>query len=197
MTSSKPDFEIKSADGFLRKIFFMTLVVLLVYIILGIAGFFLWFAFPVEKINGLTYLKGNNLIYYYIIINLQDIIGVLFFSHFVYYRYINTSSPIKDGLLLGLYLIIASWFIDLIIYVFIRKTLPSAEEYFLGKNQPEIGIAWLFAFISALFSGWLHRENKKFIRKVRYPRLIFIFILLTISSVIITTIAILFFDIKP
>jgi len=197
MTNSQPYLEIKSDDGFLRKIFLMTIVVFLVYIILGIVGFFLWFAFPVEKINGLTYLKGNNLIYYYLIINLQDIIGVLFFSHIVYYRHINTSSPIKDGFLLGLYLIIASWFIDLIIYVFIRKTLPSVEEYFLGKNQPEIGIAWLFAFISALCSGWLHTENKKFIRKIKYPRLILIFILLTISSVVLTAIAILFFDIKP
>jgi hypothetical protein len=28
---------------------------------------------------------------------------------------------------------------------FLRKTLPSLHEYFLGKNQPEIGIAWLIA----------------------------------------------------
>ena len=175
----------------------MTLVVFLVYIILGIVGFFLWFAFPVEKINGLTYLKGNNLIYYYIIINFQDIIGILFFSHIVYYKRINTSSPIKDGFLLGLYLIIASWLIDLVVYVFIRKTLPTIEEYFLGKNQPEIGIAWLIAFISALCSGWLHVENKKHIHRIKYSKLILIMILLTLTSVALTVIGILFFDIKP
>jgi hypothetical protein len=197
MTDFQANLQIKSDDSFLRKLFLLTLVVFLVYIILGIVGFFLWFAFPVEKINGLTYLKGNNLIYYYIIINFQDIIGVLFFTHIVYYKRINTTSPIKDGLLLGLYLIIASWLIDLVVYVLIRKTLPSLEEYFLGKNQPEIGIAWLIVFISALCSGWLHAENKKLIRRIKYPRLILIIILLTITSIALTAIGILFFDIKP
>lgn len=197
MTDFQANLQIKSDDSFLRKLLLLTLVVFLVYIILGIVGFFLWFAFPVEKINGLTYLKGNNLIYYYVIINFQDIIGVLFFAHIVYYKRINTTSPIKDGLLLGLYLIIASWLIDLIVYVVIRKTLPSLEEYFLGKNQPEIGIAWLIAFISALCSGWLHVENKKFIRRIKYPRLIRIILLLTITSIALTIIGIHFFDIKP
>jgi len=175
----------------------MTLVVLLVYIILGIIGFFLWFAFPVEEINGLTYLKGNNLIYYYFIINFQDIAGVLFFSHIIYYKRINTTSPIRDGFFLGLYLIVASWLIDLIVYVFIRKTLPTIEEYFLGKNQPEIGIAWLIAFLSALCSGWLHSENDKLIRRIRNSRLTLIVILLTVISVLLTVIGIIFFDIKP
>jgi hypothetical protein len=197
VTDFQPSLPIKSHDSFLRKLVLMTLVVLLTYVILGIVGFFLWFAFPVETINGLTYLKGNNLIYYYAIINFQDIIGVLFFSHIAYYKHINTSSPIKDGILLGLYLVIASWLIDLAVYVFIRKTLPSAEEYFLGKNQPEIGIAWLTAFISALCSGWLHMENKKFICRINYSRLIQTIILLTITSVSLTAIGIIFFDIKP
>jgi hypothetical protein len=197
MTDFQPDHVIKTDDGFLRKLFLMTVVVFSVYIILGTTGFFLWFAFPVEKINGLTYLPGNNLIYYYLIINFQDIIGVLFFSHIFYYRRINTSSPLKEGSLLGIYLVIASWLIDLFVYVFVRKTLPTIEEYFLGKNQPEIGIAWLFAFLSALCSGWLHTENKKLVRRIKYQRLILIIILLTISSAAITTFAILFFDIKP
>ncbi len=197
MNDFQANLQIKSDDSFIRKLLMMTLVVFLVYIILGVVGFFLWFAFPVEKINGLTYLKGNNLIYYYLIINFQDIIGVLFFAHIVYYKRINTTSPIKDGLLLGLYLVIASWIIDLIVYVFIRKTLPSLEEYFIGKNQPEIGIAWLIAFISALCAGWLHVENKKLLRRIRYPRLIFIIFLLTITSTLLTVIGILFFDIKP
>ena len=197
MTDFQANLQIKSDDSFLRKFLLLTLVVFLVYIILGIVGFFLWFAFPVEKINGLTYLKGNNLIYYYIIINFQDIIGVIFFAHIVYYKRINTTTPIKDGLLLGFYLIIASWVIDLIVYVLIRKTLPSLEEYFLGKNQPEIGIAWLIAFISALCSGWLHVENNKLIRRIKYPGLILIIFLLTITSTALTVVGILFFDIKP
>jgi hypothetical protein len=86
----------------------------------------------------------------------MDIVGILLLSHIIYYRFINTTTPIKDGVILGLYLIIFSWLLDLVVYVFIRKTLPSIQEYFLGKNQPEIGIAWLIAYISALCSGYLH-----------------------------------------
>ena len=169
----------------------------LIYLILGITGFFLWFAFPVEKINGLTYLKGDNLIYYYIIINLLDILGVIFFTHIIYFKRINTTFQIKDGFFIGLYLLIASGLIDLFIYVFIRKTLPSAEEYFLGKNQPEIGIAWLIGFISALCSGWLHTENKTFVRHISHTKLIFTLLALVVASIILTVIGIRFFDIRP
>jgi hypothetical protein len=187
----------KINDSFLRKLSLMTIVVFLVYIILGIVGFFLWFAFPVEKINGLTYLLGNNLIYYYIIVNFMDIAGIIFFSHIVYYKHINTTTPIKDGVFLGLYLMIASWLIDLVIYVFIRKTLPSIHEYFLGKNQPEIGIAWIIAFASAVCSGWIHVENRSFVRNFIYRKSLLLLLLLTIISATFTIVGILFFDIKP
>jgi len=192
MTHLQTNIQSGLNDSFLRKLAFMSLVVFLVYTILSIIGFFLWFAFPVEKINGLTYLMGNNLIYYYIIVNFVDISGVLFFSHFIYYKRINTTTPLKDGVFLGLYLIIISWLVDLAVYVFIRKTLPSIQEYFLGKNQPEIGIAWLIAFTSALIAGQLHAENRNIFRKSMLALL-----LLTIISVAFTIIGILFFDIKP
>ncbi len=48
--------------SFLRKFAFMTIVVFAVYSILSVVGFFLWFAFPFEKIHGLTYLRRNDLI---------------------------------------------------------------------------------------------------------------------------------------
>jgi hypothetical protein len=192
MTHLQTNIHSELNDSFLRKLALMSLVVFLVYTILSIVGFFLWFAFPVEKINGLTYLIGNNLIFYYIIVNFADIAGVLFFSHFIYYKRINTTAPLKDGIFLGLYLIIISWLIDLAVYVFIRKTLPSIQEYFLGKNQPEIGIAWLIAFTSALIAGQLHAENRNIFRKSMLALL-----LLTIISVAFTIIGILFFDIKP
>jgi hypothetical protein len=94
-------------------------------------------------------------------------------------------------------LIIFSWLIDLVIYVFIRKTLPSIHEYFLGKNQPEIGIAWLIAYISALCSGYIHVENRNFVRKISYRKLIAAILILAIVSTIFTVVGILFFDIKP
>ena len=197
MTDLQSNVEAKSNAGFLRKLAFMSLVVFSVYTLLGIIGFFLWFAFPVEEINGLTYLMGNSLIFYYLIVNFMDIVGILFLSHVVYYRFISTSTPIKDGLFLGLYLVIISWLIDLVVYVMIRKTLPSIQVYFLGKNQPEIGIAWLIAFASALCSGYIHVENKSFVRNLSYRKLLYSIFVLTIVSTFLTVLGILFFDIKP
>jgi hypothetical protein len=197
MTEFQSPVHTGSNTGFLRKLAFMTLVVFSVYIILGIIGFFLWFAFPVEVKNGMTYLVGNSLIFYYIIVNFMDIIGILILSHIVYYRYVNTTTPIRDAALLGLYLIIFSWLIDLVVYVFIRKTLPSIHEYFLGKNQPEIGIAWLIAYISSICSGYIHVHNRNFVRNISYRKLIYTILLLLIVSTIFTVSGILFFDIKP
>lgn len=184
-------------DSFLRKLLLMTLVVFTVYIILGIIGFFLWFAFPVEKINGLTYLAGNNLIYYYLIVNFMDIAGILFLSHIIYFRYIHTTRPIKDGVFLGIYLVIMSWLIDLFVYVVIRKTLPSVQEYFLGKNQPEIGIAWLIALAAAICSGSLHMKNNDFVRNFIPRKWVITSLILIFVSAIATIIGILYFDIKP
>ncbi len=187
----------KINDSFLKKLLYMTQVVFIVYGILGIAGFFLWFAFPVETINGLTYLKGNSLIYYYLIVNLLDIAGVLYASHIIYYKRINTSTPVKDGVLTGIYLVVASWLIDLFVYVFIRQTLPSIHEYFLGKNQPEIGIAWVIAFASALCAGWLHQDIKNNAPTNAAKKWALALGSLTLISALLTVIGISFFDIKP
>jgi hypothetical protein len=181
----------------MRKFAFMTIVVFAVYIILGVVGFYLWFAFPVEKINGLTYLRRNDLILYYIIVNFNDIAGVLLFSHIIYYKYVKTKTPVKDGFFLGIYLIIFSWILDLLVYVFIRKTLPTIDEYFLGKNQPEIGIAWLIAFLSALCSGWLHAEDKSHVRRFNYKNAVLLVLILTIISAVLTVVGIVFFDVRP
>jgi hypothetical protein len=183
--------------SFLRKFAFMTIVVFAVYTILSVVGFYLWFAFPVEKINGLTYLRRNDLILYYFIVNFNDIAGVLLFSHIIYYHYVKTATPIKDGIFLGIYLLIFSWILDLFVYVFIRKTLPTLNEYFLGKNQPEIGIAWLIGLLSALYSGWLHSEDKNLIRRFSYKKAGESVLILTLISAALTVIGIGFFDIRP
>ena len=44
-----------------KKFLFMTLVVIATAGILGVAGFYLWFVFPVQTINGLTYLRTSDL----------------------------------------------------------------------------------------------------------------------------------------
>ena len=183
--------------SFLRKFAFMTVVVFAVYTILSVVGFFLWFAFPVEKINGLTYLRRNDLVLYYFIVNFNDIAGVLLFSHIIYYKYVKSTTPIKDGVFLGIYLLIFSWILDLFIYVFIRKTLPTLDEYFLGKNQPEIGIAWLIGFLSAVYSGWLHSKDQNNIRRFNYKKAGQTLIILTLISAVLTVVGIGFFDIRP
>jgi hypothetical protein len=187
----------KVSGSFLRKFAFMTIVVFAVYSILSIVGFYLWFAFPVEKINGLTYLSQNDLILYYTIVDFNDIAGVLLFSHIIYFKYVNSSTPIRDGVFLGIYLVIFSWILDLFVYVFIRNTLPTIDEYFLGKNQPEIGIAWLIAFLSALFSGWLHAEERNHDHRFNYKKAAQILVILTIISAVLTFVGIKFFDIRP
>jgi len=181
----------------MRKFAFMTIVVFAVYSILSVVGFYLWFVFPVEKIHGLTYLRRNDLILYYIIINFNDIAGVLLFSHFIYYKYVKSETPTKDGVFLGIYLVLFSWILDIFVYVFIRKTLPTLDEYFLGKNQPEIGIAWLIAFLSALFSGWLHAEDQYHRRRFNYKNAVLVLLILTIISSALTVVGIAFFDVKP
>ncbi|MFN8259253.1 MAG: hypothetical protein U0W24_26430 [Bacteroidales bacterium] len=193
----QPGIQMQQNGSFLRKFAFMTMVVVVVYGLLSVAGFYLWFVFPVEKIHGLTYLRQNDLILYYIIINFNDIAGVLLFSHIIYYKYVKSTSPVKDGFFLGIYLVIFSWILDLFVYVFIRKTLPTLEEYLLGKNQPEIGIAWLIAFLSALYSGWLHAEDENHIRRFNYKKAILVLLILTIISSALTVAGILFFDVRP
>jgi hypothetical protein len=134
---------------------------------------------------------------YYVIVNFNDIAGILLFSHIIYYKYVKTITPIKDGIFLGIYVIVFSWILDLFIYVFIRKTLPGFDEYFLGKNQPEIGITWLIGFLSALSSGWLHAEDQNHIYRFNYKKAALTLLFLTIISAVLIIIGIGYFDIKP
>jgi hypothetical protein len=181
----------------MRKFAFMSMVVLSVYSVLSIIGFYLWFAFPVEKINGLTYFSENGLIGYYLIINFNDIVGVFLFSHLIYFRQIKTHTPIKDGIVLGGYLVVFSWILDLFVYVFIRNTLPSIEEYFLGKNQPEIGIAWLVAFFSAVCAGWLHPAYPGQQTSFSWKKAGRALLIIILVSALVTVIGLRYFDIKP
>jgi hypothetical protein len=175
----------------------MTFVVLVVYSILSIIGFYLWFAFPVETINNVTYLKYKDLILYYSVINFNDVTGILLFSNIIYFRNVNSSSPLRDGFYLGIYLVVFSWVLDLFIYVFIRKTLPTLNEYFLGKNQPEIGIAWLTAFSSAIATGWLQLKKQRMGGLFSFKRVFIILVSITFLSIVLTVTGIRFFDIRP
>ena len=98
-------------------------------------------------------MSPGDLVSYYCIINLLDLIGVNLFTHFLYFKWVKTAKPFKDGLLIGGYLLIFCWVSDILVYVFVRNTLPTIHEYFLGKNQPEIGIAWIVSILCRGFRG--------------------------------------------
>lgn len=184
-------------DTCLKKFFFMTLVVVGTAGILGVAGFYLWFVFPILEINGLTYMSPGDLVTYYCIINLLDLIGVNLFAHFLYFKWVKTTSPFKDGLLIGGYLLIFCWVSDIFVYVFVRNTLPTIHEYFLGKNQPEIGIAWIVAFGAAAFAGWLEQRRRDASPGTFKLRAFIYMSGLVLASILLTVIGIWFFDITP
>jgi hypothetical protein len=175
----------------------MTLVFLAVYGIVGLVGFFLWFAFPYQEIRGLTYMENYELIIYYTIINLMDIIAIALFANLLYYKRIRTSFPLREGFILGCYAVAFSWLIDIIIYVSIRNTLPTIHEYFLGKNQPEIGIAWLIGFACAVLIGWLETRRRVLPSRRFRVELIISLSVLFLVSIFLTIVGILFFDIRP
>ncbi len=187
----------KQNDPWWRKWFFLTLVVLAALGILGVAGFYLWFVFPVQKIRGLTYLETPHLILYYIILNLLDVGGIILFAQLLYFRRVNSYNPIRDGIILGIYLVIFSWGVDIVVYVFLRNTLPSIHEYFLGKNQPEIGIAWLVGFAAAVLAGWLEKRRRTLPGHLFWRKVLLCSSVLIGVAAALTIIGITLFDIHP
>jgi hypothetical protein len=184
-------------DPIWKKFIFMTLVVMATVGILGVAGFYLWFVFPVQKINGLTYLRTSDLFVYYGLINLLDVVGVNLFARVLYFRWVDTARPLKDGIWLGGYLLVFSWLTDIVVYIFIRNTLPTVREYFIGKNQPEIGIAWVVGFCAAVLAGWLETRRRDpssgNVRALATGSIVG----LILASIVMTVIGIAFFDIRP
>jgi len=184
-------------DPIWKRFLFMTFVVVATAGILGVAGFYLWFVFPVQKINGLTYLRTADLLIYYGLINLFDVLGVNFFARILYFRWVKTTRPLGDGVAMGSYLLVFCWVTDVIVYVFIRHTLPTVHEYFLGKNQPEIGIAWIVAFGAAVLAGWLeHRRRQESAGRFRREALLSLSGVV-VASILLTVIGSGFFDIRP
>lgn len=180
-----------------KKFIFMTLVVIATVGILGVAGFYLWFVFPVQKINGLTYLRTPDLLVYYGLLNLLDVVGVNLFARVLYFRWVSTARPLRDGIWLGGYLLVFSWLTDILVYIFIRNTLPTVREYFIGKNQPEIGIAWVVGFCAAVLAGWLEARRRDpsggSVRALASGSIVG----LILASIVLTVIGVAFFDIRP
>jgi FtsH-binding integral membrane protein len=110
---------------------------------------------------------------------------------------VKTTRPLKDGIWLGGYLLAFCWATDILVYVLIRKTLPTVHEYFLGKNQPEIGIAWVVAFFAAVLAGWLEARRRDAstgdIKALATAGIVG----LILASIALTVIGIGLFDIRP
>jgi hypothetical protein len=184
-------------DPFWEKLFFMTLVILATAGILGLAGFYLWFVFPVQTIHGLYYLETSDLFIYYGLINLLDVIGINLFARILYFKWVHTTWPLRDGVVMGGYLLVFCWVTDILVYIFIRNTLPTVHDYFLGKNQPEIGIAWIVAFCAAVFAGWLEqRRSQESARRLRNETILYLSGLV-VASILLTVIGVGLFDIRP
>ena len=180
-----------------RKFVFMTLVVVATVGIIGFVGFKLWFVFPVQKIHGLTYLGTPDILIYYGAINVLDVLGVNLFARLLYFRWVKTDRPLQDGIWIGIYLLVFSWVTDIVIYIFIRKTLPTLQEYFFGKNQPEIGIAWIVGVCAAALAGWLEARRRD--PSIRNMKVLATGAIagLVVVSIALTVIGIGLFDIRP
>lgn len=188
---------IKQNHPWWRKLIFMTLVILATLGVLGLTGFYLWFLFPVQKIRGLTYLETPHLILYYTILNLLDVVGIILFAQLLYFRRVNAYNPVRDGIILGIYMVVLSWGVDIVVYVFLRNTLPSIHEYFLGKNQPEIGIAWLVALAAAVLAGWLEKRRRTLPARLFRRKVLLCSSVLIGAAAALTLIGIALFDIQP
>src|SRR5512143_2487657 len=112
LPNSTPGKASMKNDPAWMKLIFMTMVVLVTAGILGVAGFYLWFVYPVQKINGLTYLRTSDLFIYYGLINLLDVLGVNLFARALYFRWVKTARPLKDVIWLGGYLLVFCWVTD-------------------------------------------------------------------------------------
>jgi hypothetical protein len=131
------------------------------YILGGFLLFPLYFLFRPVKIDGVTYLLGNNLIAYWIIsfvIITPLVIG--FCAYLFYFKKVKSDNIIKDAIIIGLYQVPLGWIFEIVIYVYWRKTIPTIYDYFFGKNFPWIMINWIIGAIIPLIIALIIKHKK-------------------------------------
>jgi len=126
----------------------------------GLVASKLWDAFPTIEIHGISYMANGDLVTYYSLINLLNIVLILILARSLYFKRLHTLTPFSDGVLLGIVLVVFSWIFN-IIYMEVSHPERPVPDFILGKNQPEIGIVWLTAIITATISGWLYHKRWK------------------------------------
>jgi len=131
------------------------------YILGGFLLFPLWFLFKPVKIDGITYLLGNNLIAYWAIsfvIITPLVIG--FCAYVFYFKKTECTNIFKDAIIIGLYQVPLGWIFEIVIYVYWRKTILSIHDYFFGKNYPWIMINWAIGAVIPLILAIILKYKK-------------------------------------
>ena len=140
------------------------------YLIGGLALFPLYFLFQPVKIDGITYLLGPNLWAYWLvsfIVVTPLVIG--WCSYFFYFKEVAYRNIYLNAIFIGLFQVPLGWIMEIIIYVYWRKTIPTIYDYFFGKNFPWIMINWVIGAIVPLAVAYLLKKRKigKHPRKIR------------------------------
>ncbi|MCX7709748.1 MAG: hypothetical protein N2484_07840 [Clostridia bacterium] len=139
------------------------------YVVGGLVLFPLYFVFKPVKINGITYLTGSGLWIYWLLSFIVITPAVyIYFANSLYFKKVLVKNYLREALFLGVYSLSVSIFMEIIIYVYWRKTIPSIYDYFFGKNFPFIDINWLVVFISIFIASRLSETKGKRKKAVKH-----------------------------
>jgi hypothetical protein len=137
--------------------------VITTYIVGGVIMFPLYFAFHPVKIEGVTYLPESALPYYWGLCYIISVIMCMILSYYLFFKVNPSNINIKSALIIGFYQLPLGWFFEIVIYVYMRKTIPTIFDYFFGKNFPWLNINWLIGAFAPLLAVLIinHRRRKK------------------------------------
>jgi len=145
----------------LFKVTSATNFVITTYITGGVILFPLFLAFNPIKIDGVSYLQGAAIPVYWGLSWLISIILCIVFSYYLFFRLNPSNVNVKSALIIGFYQLPLGWFFEIIIYVYMRKTIPSIFDYFFGKNFPWLNINWLLAALAPMITVLILRRKRK------------------------------------
>jgi hypothetical protein len=152
---------VNKKNEILKKIGHASIFSIANYIIGGFLLFPIYFAFRPIKIKGITYLVGFNLWGYWLIsfiIITPVVVGLC--AYFLYFKKVSIKNYYKEAILIGLFQLPWGWFFEIVIYVYMRKTVPTIYAYFFGKNFPWIDINWAVGVLTPLLVAHLIKRHK-------------------------------------
>ena len=129
------------------------------YIVGGIILFPLFLIFKPIKINGISYLQGICIPVYWSLSWIISIVLCVIFSYLFFFRIHKTNRNYKTAFFLGFFQLPIMWFFEIIIYVYIRQTIPTIFDYFFGKNFPWLNINWILAIFAPLITVYIIKNK--------------------------------------